>query len=811
MKKSLLVVYVILLFVALASPVMGDNIFEKNKSSGNPDGFLLSGKGVNNKLPTFSNQPVLNERGPDWNDYINPDGSHTRKIYTGLKNYKNGNRYEPIDTTIVEDKGAFKVEKGAYKVHWSNSNNFNFKKDNYFFTYLGNKVSQGKSKRDLGSFREVKGQKDKNKLTFKDVSPSIDVEYIYYPNLLKENIILKKAPDMPDDLNDTLDFSGFVKYSDELDIWANGAKQDGSFSTPGAIEFRAGGNIEFTLPAPIIEDSNNSIVPGAYKLVKENGKTLLIVKVPYNWLINSSRVYPVIVDPSISIRNSADTFVNSLYYNTNYGRKDYLEIQSYFASNSRVLLRFPLTSSLPSGSTISSSTLNMYSTQSDTGRTIDVWSVDDYWYEYTVAWNNQPVHKNKLSSGSSGTGLRSWSITSEVRRKWGNPLFLKLMDSEEGNLGWYKYQWYHSWEYHEKNSGATDPYLEVTYTIPQNDCSLGSDASNTFSGANPISAPKSCSGYLDPSDKDDYYKLSVTSGSKIDVSLTSPSGTDFDLYLYDPNNNLKASSTSTNPTDSVSFVADSSGDWRVRIYQYSGSGTYSLSVTVTQPSQNDCGTGGDASNTFSGANLISTPKSCSGYIDSTDANDYYKFPVTQGYTIEASMTPPSDSDFDLQLYDPGNSWKTDSTKGVGQTDSVSYAADSSGDWRIRIYRYSGSGTYSFSVSVADKTPPAISISSPVSNSVIASSTVQAVWSGSDTGSGINRYEIQLDNGDWTNKGTATSHTFSGVGAGTHTIYVKAVDNAVNTATTSVSFTVQPSLPDLSISPEDIFFEKIGGS
>jgi hypothetical protein len=456
----------------------------------------------------------------------------------------------------------------------------------------------------------------------------------------------------------------------------------------------------------------------------------------------------------------------------------------------------------------------MYASNSYTGRTIDAYTMGDYspWDERTVTWNNQPAEVTKISSTTSYPGWQSWSLTSTVQAKVGRYLFLKLKDSVEGS-GSDRLQQYLSYEYADArpNDPPKDPRLEVIYEIPQNDCGTGSDASNTFSGANPISAPKSCSGYLDPSDTDDYYKLPVTSGSTIDVSLTSPSGTDFDLYLYDPNNNLKASSTSTNPTDSVSFVVDSSGDWRVEIYQFSGSGTYSLSVTVTQPSQNDCSLGGDASNTFSGANLISLPKNCNGYLDSSDKDDYYKFPVTSGYTIDASMTPPSGVDFDLQLYDPGYNWKTDSNKGAGLTDSVSYVADSSGEWRIRIYQYSGSGTYSFSVSVADKTPPSVSISSPLSNSVIASSTVQVVWSGSDTGSGINRYEIQLDNGGWTNKGTATSHTFYGVGAGTHTIYVKAVDNAANTATTSVSFTVQPSLPDLSISPEDIFFEKTGGS
>ena len=62
MKNSSLIGYTILFLVALAMPVMGDNIDDENRSlSKNPKDLLLfSGGGeVNNKLPTFSNQPVL--------------------------------------------------------------------------------------------------------------------------------------------------------------------------------------------------------------------------------------------------------------------------------------------------------------------------------------------------------------------------------------------------------------------------------------------------------------------------------------------------------------------------------------------------------------------------------------------------------------------------------------------------------------------------------------------------------------------------------------------------------------------------------
>ena len=804
-KNSSLIGYTILFLVALAMPVLGDNIDDENKSlSKNPKDFLFSnGKGVDNKLPTFSNQPVLYERGPEWNDYINPNGSHTRKIYTGLKNYKNGNRYEPIDTTIVEENGRFKVEKGAYKVHWSNSNNFKFKKDNYFFTYQGNKISQGKSKRDLGSFREVKGQKDKNKLKFKDVSPSIDVEYIYYPNLLKENIILKKAPDLPDDMNDTLDFSGFVKYSNELDVWANDERQDDSFSTSGAIEFRAGDKVEFFLPPPVIEDSNNSRVTGEYEFVREKGRNQLFVKVPYEWLINSSRTYPVIVDPVINIGNTADTFVDQSNPSKNYGRDETLEVQSYNGKNKRILLKFPLTrstfgfpstESLLNNVMVSSAKLKMNSYQTSKRRTIDVWSVDDPWVEYGiygVTWNSQPSHKIKLSSISSGQlGWNTWPITSEVQNKLGRWINLKVMDSSEDASWWERDQLYYSWEYYLD----LDPFLEVIYTVPttQNDCGIGDDASNTKSGANFISTPKSCNGFLYSSDRYDYYKFTVTKGSTIDVSVTPLNGADFDLYLYNPSGSEKASSRlGGDSTDSISYVADSSGDWRIRIFQYSGSGDYSLSINV----------------------IDNTPPTAPVILSSTHKYDYkwhsnndpsftwttpYDASGIAGYSYSfdhASSTTP-----DKTVDTTGNS-KSYSNRFDGIRYFHVRAKDNAGNW-------GEAGHYKVKI---DTTSPSISISTPADNAVLSSKDVSVYWSGSDSNSGISYYEIKLDTGSWIYKGMNANHIFNNVDGGTHKVYVKAVDNVANLHTENVDFTIKQSLPDLSISSSDITFIKVGGN
>ena len=111
----------------------------------------------------------------------------------------------------------------------------------------------------------------------------------------------------------------------------------------------------------------------------------------------------------------------------------------------------------------------------------------------------------------------------------------------------------------------------------------------------------------------------------------------------------------------------------------------------------------------------------------------------------------------------------------------------------------------------DNSNPIVSISSPLTDSTLTSTSVTVYLSGSDTGSGINRFEIQLDDGGWINKGLDTVHIFSSVSYGTHTVYVKAIDKIGHSKTTNVDFTVKQSLPDLSISSSDITFLKVGGN
>jgi hypothetical protein len=95
--------------------------------------------------------------------------------------------------------------------------------------------------------------------------------------------------------------------------------------------------------------------------------------------------------------------------------------------------------------------------------------------------------------------------------------------------------------------------------------------------------------------------------------------------------------------------------------------------------------------------------------------------------------------------------------------------------------------------VVDTTSPQLAITSPSWGSVTRESTITVTWHGSDTLSGIEHYEISVDEGPWINKGTGTTHTFTRVGDGIHEVAVKAVDKAGVSGYAFVTFTVNASL------------------
>jgi serine protease AprX len=84
----------------------------------------------------------------------------------------------------------------------------------------------------------------------------------------------------------------------------------------------------------------------------------------------------------------------------------------------------------------------------------------------------------------------------------------------------------------------------------------------------------------------DYWEFSLTNASyPIAVTLIMPGWTgstkpDFDVYLYDPNNTLVKSATSTSRQETINFTPTMTGKYTIRVYSYAGTGNYYFDLSA---------------------------------------------------------------------------------------------------------------------------------------------------------------------------------------------------------------------------------------
>jgi len=109
----------------------------------------------------------------------------------------------------------------------------------------------------------------------------------------------------------------------------------------------------------------------------------------------------------------------------------------------------------------------------------------------------------------------------------------------------------------------------------------------------------------------------------------------------------------------------------------------------------------EANNSMGAANVVSAPARVSGSLSSTDTVDYFRISLPAGKTLSATLTAgSSSSDYDLYLYSSAGSQLRASENAAGQSDSFSYSntGSSAVTLYVRALRYSGSGSYSLTLS-----------------------------------------------------------------------------------------------------------------
>jgi RHS repeat-associated protein len=165
-----------------------------------------------------------------------------------------------------------------------------------------------------------------NAVTFKDALDGVDLEYVVLPDGLKENIVLRKAG-APNEFR-------FRLRPEDQNQWRTEELEGGSYAFFEVTKPDAA----FTLLPPVVGDSSGQATPQPASAVTSppswaaardkasvkveqdaDGSFLVTLAIDEDWLSDSKRVYPVVLDPTLY---SEPDVADGEYDTTNGGNPD---------------------------------------------------------------------------------------------------------------------------------------------------------------------------------------------------------------------------------------------------------------------------------------------------------------------------------------------------------------------------------------------------------------------------------------------------------------------------------------------------------
>ena len=153
----------------------------------------------------------------------------------------------------------------------------------------------------------------------------------------------------------------------------------------------------------------------------------------------------------------------------------------------------------------------------------------------------------------------------------------------------------------------------------------------------------------------DLYKVPLSQGQRLEISITGPAASAFDLYLYSPafeNFNdvtavAHASEGGYPRTITYDVPAALGGMYFIEVNAFSGSGTYELSWRVREPAENmriDVGAATPAAIPMERDITLE---------DKWGSNRLFAITLPANRRVQVDLSGPADADFDVYLYAPG--------------------------------------------------------------------------------------------------------------------------------------------------------------
>ncbi|MBC1306445.1 DNRLRE domain-containing protein [Listeria booriae] len=407
---------------------------------------------------------IVEERTDTEMVYDNQDGTFTKQIYTEPVNVKEDGDWEPISNTMVFDgsdniaserteiQPTFfaEMEQGRYS-------KFGDDEDQITFSLESAEGEQGKE-----AVRDVSATLTGNEVRYKDILKSTDLRNLTFNTSVKEDIVLRE-------------YTGIHSYNFNVTTALKAEKL-----ADGSIVFKDGaGTVEYTLPKPVMTDSNihpatgNATESDAVSFELKNISAdiyQITLTADQSWLEDDARVYPVYIDPSVQLKKVVDAGISSVTPTANYsGSKlwdaalnEYVLKVGRYDDTTGFNYAYikPDTSSL-ANATIESATFKAYAVwhHSSTAKNpVKLEEVTGDWTTTGVTWNTRPTTFNV---GSVDIGRNQWAsfdVTSSVRA------WTKGIRPNKGFMMHTVNQQDHWKKFTATETGKNVPYLEVTYT-----------------------------------------------------------------------------------------------------------------------------------------------------------------------------------------------------------------------------------------------------------------------------------------------------------------------------------------------------------
>jgi Calpain family cysteine protease/Bacterial pre-peptidase C-terminal domain len=237
----------------------------------------------------------------------------------------------------------------------------------------------------------------------------------------------------------------------------------------------------------------------------------------------------------------------------------------------------------------------------------------------------------------------------------------------------------------------------IKYTLTSSASALPADTDGTLVQAKQITVDSTQRSYQDSVgtfDTNDYYKFNLTSLSNVNIGLGGLSS-DANLYLLDSSGNVLKRSENGGTTAENITQQLGAGTYHIRVFPNSNASTinYTLSTQTSAPVVDSDGT------TATARNLVvnSTKQTISDSIGGTDANDYYKFSLTNAAQLNLTVDGLT-ADANVQLLD-SNASVIQTSANTGNTAETISRQLNSGTYYLRVYP-NGSTSSNYNLNIA---------------------------------------------------------------------------------------------------------------